>query len=125
MDAIEKAREQETLKALLRVSVEGWRLIRTVERFQRQLDADQQRRIGSRISYFDRLLTDELANLGYSLIDFRGQPFGPQIAASAVNVDEFAPSDSLVVDQTVEPAVIGPDGLLRMGTVTLRKREDS
>ena len=125
MDAIEKAREQETLKALLRVSVEGWRLIRTVERFQRQLDADQQRRIGSRISYFDRLLTDELANLGYSLIDFRGQPFGPQIAASAVNVDEFAPCDSLVVDQTVEPAVIGPDGLLRMGTVTLRKREDS
>ena len=125
MGQVEQPGDQQTLNALLRVSVESWRFLRTAERFCSQLDADQQRRIGSRISYFDRLPTDELANLGYSLIDFRGQPFGPQIAASAVNVDEFAPSDSLVVDQTVEPAVIGPDGLLRMGTVTLRKREDS
>ena len=121
MGATETPREQETLKALLRLSVESWRLLRTVERFQSQLDADQQRRIGGRITYFDRLLHDELEHLGLSLVDFRGQPFGPQVAASALNADEFGPTDSLVVDQTVEPAVVGPDGLLQMGTVTLRR----
>ena len=110
-----------SLASLLKLSVEGWRLLRTVERFQGQLDADQQRRIAGRLNYFDRLLRDELSGLGYSLVDFSGQPFGPELAASAVNVDEFEAGDSLYVDQTVEPAVVGPQGLVKMGTVTLRR----
>ena len=101
--------------------MESWRFLRTIERFRNQLDADQQRRIEGRITYFDRLLHDELEALGYSLVDFRGQPFGPQVAASAVNADDFGPDDMLWVDQTVEPAVVGPNGLLQMGTVTLRR----
>jgi len=42
------------------------------------------------------------------------------MAASALNLSDFTPDASLVVDQMVEPIVMGLDGLRRQGTVVLR-----
>lgn len=44
------------------------------------------------------------------------------MAVSALNVADFGPDDLLVVDQMVEPVVMGPEGLVRGGTVMLAKR---
>ncbi len=45
------------------------------------------------------------------------------VAASALNVGDFGPEDVLVVDQMVEPIIMGPNGLRKQGTVMLRKVE--
>jgi hypothetical protein len=57
------------------------------------------------------------------LVNVEGQPFDPGIAASAMNLGDFAPEDALLVDQMVEPIVMGPNGLKRQGTVMLRKAQ--
>jgi hypothetical protein len=43
------------------------------------------------------------------------------MAASALNIGDFGPDDALLVDQMVEPIIMGPEGLVRSGTVMLRK----
>jgi hypothetical protein len=114
-------REAALHDALIRLATECWRLLRTVQRTQQTLDADQQRRIGSRVAFVERAMSEELAAFGIKLVEFNGQQYGPELPATAVNADEFAATDTLVVDQTIEPAVLGPDGLMKSGTVTLRR----
>lgn len=64
---------------------------------------------------------DYFANL--KLANVEGHPYDPGMAASAINLGDFGPDDVLLVDQMVEPIIMGPDGLVRSGTVTLRKAE--
>ena len=56
------------------------------------------------------------------LVSIEGQPFQPGQAATPLNLDEFAQDDALVVAQMLEPIVMGPDGVLRMGTMLLAAR---
>lgn len=114
-------REAALQGALIKLATEGWRFLRVVQRVQQDLDAEQQRRLGTRVAFYDRILSDELGLVGLKLVDFAGQAFGPQIAASAINADDFTDADVLVVDQTVEPAVLDRSGVLRSGTVILKR----
>lgn len=115
------AANDEAVTALVQMASESWRFLRTIERMVQGLDGNQQRRIASHISYFQRKLADSLETAQLKLVVFDGSEFGPSIAATAINASEFGPNDVLVVDCTLEPAILGPDGLLRTGTVTLRK----
>ena len=45
------------------------------------------------------------------------------MAATPLNIEEFEPEDALIVDQMLEPIIMGPNGVIRTGTVTLRKGE--
>ena len=56
-----------------------------------------------------------------NLVNVEGQSFDPGIAATALNIDEFEKNDKLIVEQMLEPIIMGPEGLLRSGTVMLRK----
>ena len=64
-----------------------------------------------------------LAEAGMRIVNVEGQQFDPGIAATALNIEEFASEDSLIVDQMLEPIIMGPVGVVRTGTVTLRKVE--
>lgn len=57
------------------------------------------------------------------IVNIEGQNFDPGMAATALNLEEFAASDVLVVDQMIEPIVMDRCGVVRTGTVTLRKEE--
>ena len=41
------------------------------------------------------------------------------MAATPLNIEEFAANDSLMVDQMLEPIIMGPGGLIRTGTLVL------
>ena len=43
-------------------------------------------------------------------------------AVTAINLDDFKPDDDLEIDQMIEPIVMSNEGVLRAGTVVLRKR---
>ena len=55
------------------------------------------------------------------IVNVEGQPFDPGMAASAINIGDFGPDDVLLVDQMVEPIIMGVEGLRKQGTVMLRK----
>jgi hypothetical protein len=109
------------LAALIDLSVESWRFSRLFARLLTKLDAGESGRYVNQYRFYLKRLEDGLASAGLRLVNVEGQPYDPGIAATALNVGDFGPDDELVVDQMVEPIIMGPEGLVKTGTVMLRK----
>ena len=110
-------------RSLIEAVVENWRLLRLFERVLDRLDAGEQARYARQLRPFQKRLADLLEVAGYKLVSLEGLPFDTGTAASAVNLAEFGPDDTLIVDQMVEPIVMGANGLRRQGTVTVRRAQ--
>lgn len=85
------------------------------------MDAGEGSRYVNQVRYFHKKVEENLAACGLKLVNVEGQSFDPGIAASALNLGDFAPDDLLFVDQMVEPIIMGPEGLKRQGTIMLKK----
>jgi hypothetical protein len=107
--------------SLIEVAVETWRLSRLFAHVVNKLDAGEQGRYANQLRYFQKKVEEQLEAAGFKLVSVEGQPFDPGIAASAVNLGDFGPDDKLLVEQMVEPIIMGTEGLRRQGTVLLRK----
>lgn len=55
------------------------------------------------------------------LVSLDGQPFDTGTAATPLNGEDFGPHDILIVAETIEPTVMSDSGLVRMGSVMLKK----
>ncbi len=110
-------------KVLADVACESWRFSGVLERLLRELSPDSLRRYEGRVRFFQKKLLESLEAAGMRIKTHEGEPYDTGMAATALNRDEFGPDDLLQVDQMVEPIVMGPDGLIRIGTMTLRKQE--
>ena len=108
-------------KSLLDIAVESWRFGRLFDRLLTKLDAGEQGRYRGQLRWFERKLEESLNVAGMRVVNVEGHPFDPGMAATPLNIDEFDAQDALVVDQMLEPIIMGPEGLVRTGTVTLRK----
>ena len=113
--------KSKTEHSLIELVVESWRFSRTFQRVVSKLDAGDGARYLNQIRYFHKKLEESLESSGLKLVNVEGFPFDPGIAASAVNVGDFGPDDMLLVDQMVEPIIMGPTGVRRAGTIILRK----
>jgi len=123
MEDLQLSSTEGLTKSLLDVVVESWRFSRLFHRLLTKLDAGEQGRYRSQFRWFQRKLEESLADAEMRIVNVEGQPFDPGVAATPLNIEEFEPDDSLIVDQMLEPIIMGPDGVLRAGTVTLRKVE--
>jgi hypothetical protein len=112
---------QDLTKSLLDIAVESWRFGRLFDRLLTKLDAGEQGRYRSQFRWFQRKLEESLDAAGMRIVNVEGHPFDPGMAATPLNIDEFDTQDALIVDQMLEPIIMGPEGLVRTGTVTLRK----
>lgn len=110
-------------KPLLDIAVESWRFGRLVERLLTKLDAGEQGRYRGQFRWFQQKIEDSLTDAGLRIVNIEGHPFDPGMAATPLNIEEFEPDDVLVVDQMLEPIIMGDGGVVRTGTVTLRKGE--
>lgn len=108
-------------KALMEVAIESWRLSKLFIRAISKLDAGDGSKYASQLRYFQKRIEESLESGGLRLVNLEGQPFDAGMAASALNGGDFGPDDVLIVDQMVEPIVMGKDGLKKEGTVMLRK----
>jgi hypothetical protein len=108
-------------QALVDMAVETWRFARLFARATDRLDAGESTRYVNQLRYFQKKTEEILGTNGLRLVNLEGQPFDPGMAASPLNLADFGPEDALLVDQMVEPIVMGPDGLKRQGTLMLRK----
>lgn len=107
--------------SLLSLAIEGWRFTRAYLRLISKLDAGEQNRFVSQCRYFQKQVEDRLDIAGYKLVNIEGHPFDPGMAATAINLSDFLPEDKLIVEQMLEPIIMSENGVVKMGTVILRK----
>jgi len=108
-------------RSLIDVAVESWRFARLFSRVVSKLDAGESSRYVNQLRYFQKKVEESLEASGLKIVNVEGHPFDPGIAASALNIGDFGPDDELLVDQMVEPIIMGPEGLRKQGTVMLRR----
>jgi hypothetical protein len=112
-----------TENALIGLAVESWRFSRLFARVVNKLDAGDASRYINQHRYFLKKIEESLELTGFNLVSLEGQPFDPGMAVSALNLGDFGPEDRLLVDQMLEPIIMGRDGLRKQGTVMLRKSQ--
>ena len=103
------------------IVIESWRFSNLFSRVLFKLDPSEAGRYSNQQRYFLKRLDDSLAIAGLKIVSLEGQPYDQGMAASPLNIEDFGPEDLLVVDQMVEPVLMGPDGIVKSGTVMLKK----
>ena len=110
-------------ETVVSMAVESWRFGRVFERLLLKLDAGEQNRYKSQFRWFLKKVEDALEQSDMKLVNVEGHLFEPGMAATPLNIEEFEADDILMVDQMLEPIIMGKEGLVKTGTVTLRKVE--
>ena len=108
-------------QALVDLAVDAWKFARLFARVTSKLDAGEQARYANQMRFFQRRIENAAEIAGARIVSIEGQPFEPGMAASPLNLEDFADGDSLYIDQMLEPIVMGNEGVLRTGTMMLRK----
>ena len=109
--------------SILNMAIESWRFGKVFKKIMTKLDAGEQTRYKSQYRWFSKKVEEALERTGFRIINVEGHPFDPVMAATPLNIDEFDTNDTLIVDQMIEPIIMGKEGLVKTGTVTLRKIE--
>ena len=110
-------------QTIVSMAVESWRFGRVFDRLLTKLDAGEQNRYKSQFRWFLKKVEEALEQAELRIVNVEGYPFDPGMAATPLNIEEFDAKDSLMVDQMLEPIIMGQEGLVKTGTVTLRKVE--
>lgn len=110
-------------QSLVDLAIESWRFSRLFGKVVTKLDAGESGRYINQLRYFQKKVSENLDSNGLKLVNVEGQPYDAGMAASALNLGDFGPDDVLLVDQMLEPIIMGPTGLRKQGTVMLRKAE--
>ena len=111
----------EVERALIALAVESWRFSRAFARLTRKLELTDAARYVSQFDYFQNAIGESLQAAAMALVNLEGQEFDPGMAVTAVNLGDFTAADRLLVEQMIEPIVMGREGLLRQGLVMLKK----
>lgn len=125
MSEIDKIRTspESMREAVISMAVESWRFGRVFDRLLIKLDAGEQNRYKSQFRWFIKKVEEALEQADLRIVNVEGHPFDPGMAATPLNIEEFDAKDALMVDQMIEPIIMGKEGLFKTGTVTLRKVE--
>lgn len=105
------------------ITVDSWRFAKVFARLVERLDPTEATRYANQLRYFLKKLDESAAKAGVKIVSFEGQDYNAGLPTTPLNLDEFGPDERLVVDQMVEPVLMGPDGLIKSGTVMLRLSE--
>lgn len=107
-------------RSLVDLSIEGWRFARLFAKVCTRLDAGEAQRYANQLCYFQKRIEETLEAAGLRLVNLEGQPYDPGLPATALNIGDFPPDMRLYVEQMLEPVIMGPDGLVKTGTIMLR-----
>lgn len=117
----EKIISDQAISGLVDLAIEAWRFQKLFGKALAKLDPADAARFVNQHRFFLRKINQSLETAELRLVDIEGQPYEDGSAATALNIAEFENGDVVIVDQMVEPIVMKHDGLLRAGTVLLRK----
>ena len=108
-------------ETVISMAVESWRFSRVFDRLLTKLDAGEQSRYKGQFRWFLKKVEEALDQADLKIVNVEGHPFDPGMAATPLNIEEFDSQDTLIVDQMLEPIIMGNESLVKTGTVTLRR----
>ena len=118
---LSKLEHDSSLEAIVGLSIESWRFAKIFIRVLAKLDAGEKKRYEGQLRWFIKSIETKLEAVGLKLVNVEGIPFDAGIAARAVNMEDFGEEDTLIVDQMLEPIIMGPNGVVKEGTIILRR----
>lgn len=110
-------------QTLIEIVIESWRMAKLFHRVLGKLDATDASRYINQVRYFQKKLDDSLAVASLRLVSLEGLPYDPGMAATPLNIADFGPDDTLIVEQMMEPILMGPDGVVKSGTILLKRAD--
>lgn len=114
---------EQTEQSLIEIAIESWRFTRLFSRVLNKLEEREAARYVNQLRYFQKKVDENLAAVELKFVNIEGQSFDIGMAVTALNIGDFEPDDELIVDQMLEPIVMGSNGLKKQGTVMLKKVE--
>lgn len=112
-----------SIKSLINIAVESWRFSRLFSRLLTKLDAGEIQRYANQYRFYVKQLEENLEAAGLKIVNVEGLPFNPGMAATPLNIEDFGSDEVLLVDQMIEPIIMNAEGVVRTGTVMLRKAQ--
>lgn len=101
--------------------VDYWKLMRGAAKAVGKLPEGDAKRLASQVKYASRQLNLASGKFGLHVVEFEGNAFEAGMAASADNIDDFDGDAALVVDRTIEPAVVRGMRVVRTGRVLIKE----
>lgn len=117
------AENKELRQSLIEIATEAWRFRRVFERAMSKLDAGDSTRYISQHSWFSKKVDAALETAGLRIVNMEGQYYDIGMAATPLNIDDFSPTDTLFIEQMVEPIIMCGDSIAKTGTVILGRAE--
>ena len=106
---------------VINMAIESWRFGKVFNRLLTKLDAGEQNRYKNQFRWFIKKVEEAMGKAELRIVNVEEHPFDPGMAATPLNIEEFDANDALMVDQMLEPIIMGKEGLVKTGTVTLIK----
>jgi hypothetical protein len=108
---------------VVRLALEAYKLASLTQTVLNQFDPTEARKYGSRLAFVLRNIQEILQESDLRIVSLEGVPFDEGLAISAVNLSEFDSHDDLIIDRVLEPLIMGSQGIVHSGIVSLRKKE--
>jgi hypothetical protein len=121
MESAIKKSPESLEKMVIDMAIESWRFSRLFIKVANKLDAGESTKYINQLRYFQKKIEDDLNEIDLKMVFLEDQHFDPGMAVSVINMEDFEAQDLLIVDQMIEPIIMGADGLKRPGTVTVRR----
>jgi hypothetical protein len=104
------------------MAVEYWRLARLVTRAVELAPEDSRQRLAASARYTAARVNEILDGQKISIVEFDGADFEVNLPASPINGDAFPGEARLIVERTIEPAIICDTRVIITGKVLLAKK---
>lgn len=106
---------------LVQLIIEHWKLLRVLEKNVERLPPAYLNKAMSQLKYSLKSFESLLSNASVNVVAFEGRKFEASLPASAINAEEFANEPNLIVEMTIEPAVVSESRVLAVGKVIVGK----
>lgn len=111
----------ELKESLTSIAVESWRFSKVFERLLSKVDSSEQSRYSNQYKWFQKKLNESLNQADLRLVNLEGQPYDIGMAVTAINIEDFDEEVELIIEQMIEPLIMSENGIVKPGTVVLRK----
>lgn len=107
----------------VKLALEAYKLASLTQTVLNQVDPTEAKKYSSRLAFILRNIQETLQESQLRIVPLEGVPFDEGLAISAVNLSEFDSRDDLIIDRVLEPLIMGSQGIVHSGIVSLRKKE--
>jgi len=111
--------QTDELGIVAKLCVEQWKLLQRFSKAIELVPEADRSRLAAQIRYSELQLQSLASEAGLKLVTFDGEAFGAGVPATADNLEDFAEEEGLIVEKTIEPAVVRDMRVIKSGRVLL------